>query len=79
MGGHGALVCALKCHGQYKSVSAFAPISNPVNCDWGKKAFAGYLGGKEGDSHWNQWDATELTKAYNGPPLDILIDQVLAY
>ncbi|XP_031779569.1 S-formylglutathione hydrolase [Nasonia vitripennis] len=75
MGGHGALICALKCHGQYKSVSAFAPINNPINCGWGQKAFAGYLGGKEGDSHWNQWDATELTKIYNGPPLDILIDQ----
>ena len=79
MGGHGALICALKCHGQYKSVSAFAPISNPINCGWGQKAFSGYLGGKEGDNHWNEWDATELTKVYNGPPLDILIDQVFIF
>lgn len=76
MGGHGALICALKCPNQYKSVSAFAPIVNPVNCPWGVKAFSGYLGGNKGDEHWNEWDATELTKKYNGPPLDILIDQV---
>lgn len=76
MGGHGALICALKCPNQYKSVSAFAPICNPVNCPWGEKAFSGYLGKKGDNSHWNQWDAVELTKIYNGPPLDILIDQV---
>jgi S-formylglutathione hydrolase len=29
MGGHGALICALKT-GQYRSVSAFAPMSNPT-------------------------------------------------
>ncbi|KAL7305746.1 hypothetical protein TKK_0001996 [Trichogramma kaykai] len=77
MGGHGALICALKCQGQYKSVSAFAPICNPVRSVWGQKAFAGYLGGKEGEenNHWKVWDATELSKVYNGPPLDILIDQ----
>lgn len=44
MGGHGALVSFLRNPNKYKSVSAFAPISNPVNCDWGKKAFGGYLG-----------------------------------
>jgi len=47
MGGHGALVSFLKNPGQYKSVSAFAPISNPCNCDWGKFAFNGYLGSEE--------------------------------
>ncbi len=44
MGGHGALICFLKNPGQYKSVSAFAPICNPVECPWGNKAFTGYLG-----------------------------------
>jgi len=44
MGGHGALICALKNPGKYKSVSAFAPICNPMECAWGKKAFTGYLG-----------------------------------
>lgn len=75
MGGHGALICALKNPGQFKTVSAFAPISNPIQCPWGKKAFSGYLGGSEADDAWKEWDATELVKNYNGPPLDILIDQ----
>jgi len=75
MGGHGALICALKNPGKYKSVSAFAPISNPINCPWGQKAFNGYLGGNQ-DS-WQAWDATELAKNYEGPDLHILIDQGL--
>lgn len=76
MGGHGALICALKNPGQFKTVSAFAPISNPILCPWGKKAFSGYLGGTEDNVAWKEWDATELAKKYNGPPLEILIDQV---
>ncbi|XP_017790071.1 PREDICTED: coiled-coil domain-containing protein 39 isoform X1 [Habropoda laboriosa] len=75
MGGHGALICALKNPGLYKTVSAFAPISNPIACSWGKKAFSGYLGGTETNVAWKDWDATELAKKYNGPPLDILVDQ----
>ena len=74
MGGHGAMVCALKCPGQYKSVSAFAPICNPMKCPWGVKAFTGYLG--DDKTTWGEWDSCELAKKYNGPPLDILIDQV---
>lgn len=77
MGGHGALICALKNPGQFKTVSAFAPICNPILCPWGKKAFSGYLGGSDDNAEWKEWDATELAKIYNGPPLDILIDQVL--
>lgn len=73
MGGHGALICALKNPGQYKSVSAFAPICNPMNCPWGVKAFTGYLG--EDKEAWKEYDATCLVKKYSGPPLDILIDQ----
>jgi S-formylglutathione hydrolase len=44
MGGHGALTIGLKNPGSYKSISAFAPISNPINCPWGVKAFSGYIG-----------------------------------
>ncbi|XP_060518586.1 S-formylglutathione hydrolase [Cylas formicarius] len=77
MGGHGALILALKNPGLFKSVSAFAPICNPSECPWGIKAFSGYLGPKE-TGRWNEWDATELVKNYNGPPLEILIDQGLA-
>ena len=74
MGGHGALVCALKNPGLYLSVSAFAPICNPINCPWGQKAFNGYLGSDQ--SSWKDWDATELVGRYNGPPFPyILIDQ----
>jgi S-formylglutathione hydrolase len=75
MGGHGALVCALRNPGQYKSLSAFAPIAAPMRCPWGKKAFKGYLG----DDHaaWQEYDASELvTRArFAGP---ILVDQGLA-
>jgi len=73
MGGHGALICALKNPGKYKSVSAFAPISNPMQCPWGKKAFSGYLGNNQDD--WKQYDATELVKTYAGPQVRILVDQ----
>lgn len=72
MGGHGALVCALRNPNQYKSVSAFAPIAAPMCCPWGEKAFTNYLG-SDRDS-WQAYDATELIlkKKYHSP---ILIDQ----
>jgi S-formylglutathione hydrolase len=73
MGGHGALVLALKNPGRYKSCSAFAPIANPVECPWGEKAFSGYLG--EDKAQWRQWDATHLVRSYSGPELHFLIDQ----
>jgi len=44
MGGHGALICAMKNPGMFKSASAFAPICNPIKAPWGVKAFSGYLG-----------------------------------
>ncbi|KAK2719940.1 hypothetical protein QYM36_005417 [Artemia franciscana] len=74
MGGHGALICALKNPGLYKTVSAFAPIANPINCPWGQKAFSGYFG-ENNKEEWKNWDATELVKNYNGPPIEILVDQ----
>ena len=58
MGGHGALVIALRNPGRYSSVTAFSPLSNPINCPWGIKAFTNYLGTEE--STWIQYDATEL-------------------
>merc|ERR1712224_126456 len=72
MGGHGALTLALKNPGMYRSVSAFAPICNPVNCPWGVKAFTNYLGSVEAGK---AYDATELVASYSGPPLAFLIDQ----
>lgn len=73
MGGHGALICFLKNPGLYKSVSAFSPICNPVQCPWGQKALAGYLGRNK--ETWKEYDASELVKNYDGPIPDILIDQ----
>ena len=72
MGGHGALVCALRNRDRYKSVSAFAPISAPMQVPWGQKAFGGYLGADR--ATWRQYDASELVAAqrYERP---ILIDQ----
>lgn len=72
MGGHGALICALKNPGMYKSVSAFAPICHPSNCPWGQKAFTGYLG--QDKAAWADYDACDLATKYAGPPLNILID-----
>lgn len=74
MGGHGALICALKNPDAYASVSAFAPICNPTKCPWGEKAFTGYLGSVDAGK---EYDATELVLA-SGPFAsydDILIDQ----
>ena len=58
MGGHGALVLALRNPERYRSVSAFSPISNPVNCPWGIKAFGTYLG--PDTSAWADYDASLL-------------------
>ncbi len=61
MGGHGALVLALRNPARYQSVSAFSPISNPVNCPWGgKKAFTAYLG--KDSSRWAEYDASLLMR-----------------
>ena len=65
MGGHGALIMYLRETGQYKSVSAFAPISHPTQCPWGKKAFVNYLEG--GVSEGKAYDAAELLAQAQGP------------
>lgn len=72
MGGHGALVCALRNPGRYQSLSAFAPIANPMSAPWGEKAFSRYLG--EDRSAWREWDASLLI-AKAAEQLPILIDQ----
>jgi len=60
MGGHGALVIALRNPERYGSVSAFSPISNPLNCPWGKKALTAYLGA---ETHsWREYDASVLMR-----------------
>lgn len=73
MGGHGALVLALRNPDRYRSVSAFAPIASPMRCPWGEKALTGYLGPDR--AAWREYDATALIAArgWRGPP--ILVDQ----
>jgi S-formylglutathione hydrolase len=76
MGGHGALVVALRNPQRYQSVSAFSPIANPTDSPWGKKAFSNYLG--DDVTNWRNYDATLLIEesasiALKWPP--ILIDQ----
>ena len=72
MGGHGALVIALKNPGRYRSVSAFSPIVAPSQVPWGEKAFTAYLGGDR--ETWMAWDATSLI-ANAQERLPLLIDQ----
>jgi S-formylglutathione hydrolase len=75
MGGHGALCTYLASKAkQYRSVSAFAPISNPINAPWGQKAFTGYLQGGIQEAK-EQYDATELISKHSDP-VHILIDYV---
>ncbi len=72
MGGHGALVVALKNPQAYGSVSAFAPISNPSSVPWGNKAFSNYLGPDR--ARWADWDASLLMSNRRFPD-SILVDQ----
>ena len=71
MGGHGALTLAMNLPGRYRSVSAFAPISNPTGSDWGRKQLTAYLG--DDQAAWAKHDASLLMtdKGFDGP---VLID-----
>ena len=75
MGGHGALTVGLKNPDTYASISAFAPICNPMVCPWGQKAFGNYLGADE--SLWRDYDATELIASGAKSKAGLLIDQGL--
>ena len=72
MGGHGALTLAMNLPGRYRSVSAFSPIANPTQSDWGRKQLGAYLGDDE--TNWAKHDASLLMadKGFDGP---VLIDQ----
>jgi len=75
MGGHGALVCALRRPELYRSLSALAPICAPTRVPWGRKAFTGYLGA---DSEaWRAYDAADLLRKARWPR-PLLVDQGLA-
>ena len=72
MGGHGALVLALRNPERYRSVSAFSPISNPVSCPWGKTALSAYLG--QNTDSWADYDASMLMRRV-GKFVPALVDQ----
>ncbi|AIY67531.1 S-formylglutathione hydrolase [Pseudoalteromonas piratica] len=72
MGGHGALTIGLKNQNSYRAISAFSPITNPINCPWGQKAFTHYLGSNK--ELWLDYDACELLKM-QASSLPILVDQ----
>lgn len=76
MGGHGALVSALRHPGVWQSLSAFAPIGNPSAVPWGQKAFRGYLG--DDPAAWARYDACALLKAGARFPGPVLVDQGLS-
>lgn len=72
MGGHGALIAALREPQRFQSVSAFAPICQPTQCPWGEKAFSNYLG--DDRETWQEWDAS-LLMAKATAQLPMLVDQ----
>ena len=72
MGGHGALMIALRNPGRYRSASAFSPIVAPSQVPWGIKAFTAYLG--EDRESWKQYDTVALIQSGHQPP-PLLVDQ----
>ncbi|KCV28460.1 S-formylglutathione hydrolase [Bordetella bronchiseptica 00-P-2730] len=77
MGGHGALVLALRNPDKFRSVSAFAPVVAPAQVPWGHKAFERYLGADR--KAWEAYDASALVRTLRQPyPDGILVDQGLA-
>ena len=72
MGGHGALVAALRKPETFRSVSAFAPIAAPTQVPWGEKAFSIYLG--QDREAWQQYDAVALIED-GARASEILVDQ----
>lgn len=72
MGGHGALMIALRNPQMFVSASAFSPIVNPMNCPWGEKAFTAYLGSDK--QEWQQYDSCYLMERAE-QPLPMLVSQ----
>ena len=72
MGGHGALVMALRNGERFRSCSAFAPIVNPMTAEMAAKGLSRYLGADQ--SAWRAYDAVALVEDGHGFP-EILVDQ----
>lgn len=71
MGGHGALMIALKNPTVFQSVSAFAPICSVINAPWGQKALGAYLGAEQ--NAWRAYDVIELLndRGWSGTPIRV--------
>ena len=76
MGGHGALTIGLRNPDQYKSISAFAPIVNPMDCPWGDKALSLYLG--KDKTNWREYDTCALIEDGARSSSGLLVDQGMA-
>ena len=77
MGGHGALTIALKNPDKYKSVSAFAPVVNPLKSSWGLYALPRYFN-EEDKELWRKYGSLQLIEDGYKFPKKILVDQGLA-
>ncbi|GLO62478.1 S-formylglutathione hydrolase [Vibrio sp. MACH09] len=73
MGGHGALMIALRNPQRYSSVSAFSPIVNPIAVPWGQKAFSHYLGNNR--QEWEKYDSCKLMASFQDTAVPALVDQ----
>jgi S-formylglutathione hydrolase len=62
MGGHGALMVGLRNAAEYRSISAFSPISSASKSAWGHQALTAYLGADE--SAWREYDACEVIRRH---------------
>lgn len=74
MGGHGALISAMKNPGKFRSVSALAPVTNPSQSTALQSVFKCFFG--DDIKMVEEYDATCLISQYKGPDLNILIHQV---
>lgn len=63
--GPGALVCALRQPGLYRSVSVYAPYEESSVCELGEGAYEGDV------STWSDWEATELVRRTVGRAVDV--------
>jgi len=72
MGGHGALIVGIRNAADYRSISAFAPISSASESQWGKQALTAYLG--PASSAWLAYDACAVIRSAPSHH-ELLIDQ----
>jgi S-formylglutathione hydrolase len=72
MGGHGALLVGTRNADQYRSISAFSPISSASRSAWGRNALGAYLGPDE--QAWLEYDACAVIRS-SPSRHELLVDQ----